>query len=135
MVPRYLDRTPSGRRCDEGSAAVEAAILFPAVLVLVMAVIQAGVYYHARDAARWAANGGAVAGAVHGGAAAEAEARDRIERAGGSSLLEDAAVSASDTGTDVTVTVRGTAKTFVPGLPPLTVTQTVTTPVERFTAP
>jgi len=109
--------------------------LFPAVLALVMTVIQAGVYYHARDAARWAANGGAVAGAVHGGAAAADEARARLDRAGGSSLLEDASVDATDTATDVTVTVRGTAKTFVPGLPPLTITQTVTAPVERFTAP
>lgn len=137
-------RRPSGRApCgkarpgDEGSAAIEAAILFPFILLLVITVFQAGVYYHARNVARSAANGGAVVGAVLGGSAVEAdsEARTRIERAGGASLLDGAAVTATRTGSEVTVTVKGTAKTFVPGLPPLTVTQTVAAPVERFTAP
>jgi len=122
---------------DEGSAAIEAAILFPIVLLLVMTIIQAAVYYHAQDVVQSAANGGAVVGALRDGTsdAAEAEARARIERAGGTSLLDDYDVSATHTGTEVTITVRGTAKTFIPGLPPLKVTQTVIAPVERFTAP
>jgi len=123
------------RRSDAGSAAVEAVVLYPFVLLLVMTVIQAGVYFHARDAARWAANGGAVVAAVHGQGDGGDEARARLERAGGSTLLEDAVVTTSDDGVGVTITVTGVAKTFVPGLPALKVTQTVTVPSERFTAP
>jgi len=44
-------------------------------------------------------------------------------------------VAVSRTGTQVVVTVEGRALTFVPGLPDLTVSQTVSAPVERFTAP
>jgi len=109
--------------------------LYPFVLLLVMTVIQAGVYFHARDAARWAANGGAVVAAVHGQGDGGDEARARLERAGGSTLLEDAVVTTSDDGVDVTITVTGVAKTFVPGLPALKITQTVTVPSERFTTP
>lgn len=130
-------RVPRARPHDTGSAAIEAVILFPVILALVMTIIQAAVFYHARDAAQSAANGGALAAAVRDGTAeaARAEAQSRIDRAGGSSLLEGTTVTAARNGTQVTVTVRGTAKTFVPGLPPLTVTQTVTAPVERFTTP
>lgn len=128
-------RAKCGRHKDAGSAAIEAVILFPVILALVMAIIQAAVYYHARDAARWAANGGIAAGAVGDAPAAQAEAQARVDRAGGSSLLEDATVTATRVDGQVTVTVEGTAKTFVPGLPPLKVSQTVAAPVERFTTP
>lgn len=125
------------RKTDEGNAAVEAAILFPFILLLVIMIIQVAVFYHARNTAQSAANGGAVVGAARDGSAAEAEAEawDRIDRAGGYSLLDDYAATATRTGTEVTVRVEGTAKTFVPGLPPLTVTRTVSAPVERFTTP
>jgi Flp pilus assembly protein TadG len=131
------DGAPRRRRPEDGSAAIEAVILFPVVLLLVMAIIQAAVYYHARNVAQSAANGGAVVGAFQDGTAdtAAAEARARIERAGGRSLLEGSEVVATRTGTQVTVTVEGHAITFVPGLPDLTVRQSVSAPVERFVAP
>ncbi|MDR3068766.1 MAG: pilus assembly protein [Cellulomonas sp.] len=63
------------QRYDEGSAAIEAAILFPFVLLLVITVFQASVCFHARNVALSAANGGAAIGAVEDGSAAEAEVR------------------------------------------------------------
>ncbi len=134
MAPRRMAR----RRDDRGSsAAIEGIILFPLVLLLVMTIIQAAVYFHAQNTAQNAANGGVVAGAGTDGtrAAAEAAVQDRLDRAGGSSLLTGTTVIATRTADEVTVTVQGTSLTFVPGLPPLTVTSTVTAPVERFTAP
>jgi Flp pilus assembly protein TadG len=112
-------------------------ILFPFVLLLAVSVIQAGVFFHARDVARSAANGGALAGALEGGsaAAAQSEAQSRIDRAGGTSLLESSSVTATRTATQVTVTVEGRALTFLPLLPDLDVTQSVSAPAERFTAP
>lgn len=134
--PRGTPAAGAGRRpADDGSVALEAVILFPIVLLLVMTTIQAGVYYHARNTAQNAANGAVMVGAGTGGTttAAQNEARDRLDRAGGSSLLTGSTVTATRTTTDMTVTVKGEAVTFVPGLPPLTVSSTVTAPVEQFT--
>ena len=102
-----------------------------------MTIFQVAVYYHARNCAQSAANGGAMVGAVQGGSAdlADAEARARIERAGGASLLDDATVTATSDGTQVQVRVEGTAVTFVPFLPALKVSRTVVAPVEQFTVP
>jgi len=122
------------RRNEEGNAPIEAAIIFPIMLLTIMTVIQAGVYYRAREAARTAANGAALAAAVEDGTAEQAvtKAQARIDAAGGSSLLQDTRVWAERDDETLTVHVTGHAMTFVPGLPDLGVDVTVAAPVERF---
>ena len=42
-------------RDDTGAAGIEAVILYPVVLVLIFAIIQGGIVFHARNVARSAA--------------------------------------------------------------------------------
>ena len=119
---------------DDGMAPIEAAIIFPVVLLMIMTIIQVGVYYHARDTARTAANGAALAAAAEDGTVEQAvtAAQDRIDRAGGTSLLQGTRTWAERDDETLTVHVTGHALTFVPGLPDLSVDVSVAAPVERF---
>lgn len=106
------------------------------VVTVVLLGFQVMLLFSGRNAARDAANAAVIAGAVERGSvqAAEAEARARVERAGGTSLLFDSQVEVKADSSTVTCTVTGEILSIVPFVP-ITVRQTATAPLERFYTP
>src|SRR3954447_20575986 len=124
------------RRPDErGSATLEIAVLFPAVLVATFGLIQGALYYHARDVALAAASNGLTAARARTGSGEEGRqaAAAFVQRAGGEDVLLSASVSSVRTANTATVTVTGRTLSLVPGLPGWSVSQSASGPVERFT--
>jgi Flp pilus assembly protein TadG len=128
---------PAARRGRQrGSVSVETLMVTLLVVLVVLTGFQVMLLFAGRNAARDAANAAVIAGAVERGSvqAADAEAKARLERAGGSNLLFDPSVQVRvDDGT-VTCTVSGEILSLVP-LVPITVHQTATAPLERFSTP
>ena len=122
-------------RDDRGEAVTETVIVVPALLLLIMVVIQFGLWYHAQHVVQAAAQEGARAARAEG-----ATADDGLERAmtfvaqvGGQSV-HDAEVTSERSPDGVTVRVSGEAPAVVPGLR-LGVSAAAVSPVEEFTAP
>lgn len=121
------------RRRDEGVATVEAAILMPLVMLLVLLAIQIGLVHHARQSVIAAAQAGGQDAASVGGTADTGKARAEVflARVAGNEL-HDTAVQVSATGETVTVEVTGSVVSVLPGWKPR-VGGTVQVPVERLT--
>jgi len=130
-------RRRSARSNDRGSASLEIAVLFPAVLLAAFGLIQGALYYHARDVALAAATDGLTAARARTGSGEQGRqaAAAFVERAGGEDVLQASSVSAVRTLTTATVTVTGRTMSLLPGLPSWSVSQTASGPVERFTRP
>lgn len=114
---------------DRGYSAIEAVIVLPVVVMLVMGLIQFVLFLLASNVAQTAANKAALAGASY-----QASPADGVERAtnwlDGQSLLRDAAVSsAGSTADSVRITVTGTTVTLLPGWT-LTIRESAVQPVE-----
>ncbi|OIV35450.1 hypothetical protein BIV57_21515 [Mangrovactinospora gilvigrisea] len=112
------------------------AILFPVVLMLVLLVVQAGLWWYARQTALTAAREGSEAARMYGAtpAAGAARARSVLDRL--STGLSDKQVStAGSDGQDVRISVSVRAVSLVPGVPGKKLTQQVVAPVERWTVP
>lgn len=119
-------------RPDEGAATAELVIAMPLLLLIVMFVIQAGVWMHATHVAQAAATRAASTAAVYEGSAANGQAAGAQTLAAiGSGVLKAPAVSVTRTATQVRVEVTGTAATVVPGVR-WRVKAVVVRPVERF---
>ncbi|TVZ84784.1 TadE family protein [Streptomyces sp. BK340] len=129
-------RWRSQRRDDRGDASIQMAIIFPVVLLATIAVIQASMWYFARQIALTAAREGATAARAYqaGPGDGAARARSVLERTAGDSL-RGYSVSVSSDGQRVRVEVSGTAMSMIPGLSGLQVTQSASGPVERWTVP
>ncbi|MGW3134982.1 TadE/TadG family type IV pilus assembly protein [Streptomyces sp. NPDC001139] len=123
-------------RDDRGDTAIQMAIVYPFVLLATLAVIQASMWYYARQIALTAAREGATAARAYQSSPADgaAQARDVLGRTAGDSL-SSYSVSASSDGQRVQVQVSGTALSMIPGLSGLRVTQSASGPVERWTVP
>ncbi|WP_275293508.1 TadE/TadG family type IV pilus assembly protein [Amycolatopsis sp. La24] len=122
---------------DAGAETVGLAILFPLVLLLILAAVQGGLWWHAHSVVSQAAQTGADAGRPVGATgrdAAEA-ARSFVDRAG-HGMLTAPQVDGSMSPQVVQVDVSGTAIRLVPipGLD-LRVTATARVVKERFTVP
>jgi hypothetical protein len=101
----------------------------PAVLLLVMGVVQFVLFLLASDVAQTAANKGALAGASY-----QASPGDGVERAGnwvgGQRLLREVSVSSGGSTADsVRITVTGSTITLLPGWT-LTISESAEQPVE-----
>lgn len=119
-------------RSDAGAATAELAIAMPLLLLIVMFVIQAGVFMHATHVAQSAATRTANAAAGYqSSAAAGRDAGEQTLAAIGDGVLKDPSVSVTRTATEVRTEITGTAATVVPGVR-WTVRATVVRPVERF---
>jgi len=122
-------------RGDRGSTSVELAVLFPVMLLVITALIQYALWFHARSVALAAAQEGVTAARVYTAdpAAGLERARTFIDtHADG--VLTDVAVTATNPGPDqVGVEVTGRSLSLLPGVPGLLVTQSAEGPVERFT--
>ncbi|MFF0386837.1 TadE family protein [Streptomyces sp. NPDC004286] len=127
-------RTRLAVRGDQGETAVSMAIVFPFVLLVTVAVVQASMWYYARQIALTAAREGVTAARAYQAGPGEGAARAQnvLARTAGDSL-RGYAVSAGSTGQRVQVRVSGTAQSMIPGLSGLRITQSASGPVERWT--
>lgn len=129
-------RTPwCARRREAGQAAIQTAILLPLVFFLIIAAVQATLWFAGRQVAIAAASEGArvaaaEAGTTGSGQAAAVQFASTTGR--GFLLLPRATVTRSDA--TATVTLTGRTQSLVGGWD-LTITQSASMPVERLTAP
>ncbi|MEV0396514.1 TadE/TadG family type IV pilus assembly protein [Polymorphospora rubra] len=119
-------------RPDAGAATAELAVAMPLLLLLVMLVIQAGLWMHATHVAQTAATRAANAAAGYQSSAATGhDAGGQTLAAIGDGVLKDPSVSVTRTATEARAEITGTAATVVPGVR-WTVRATVVRPTERF---
>ncbi len=122
-------------RPDAGAASTELVIAMPLLLLIVMLVIQAGVWMHATHVAQAAATRVAsTAAAYESSAAAGQGAGGDTLAAIGDGVLKNPSVSVTRTATEVRVQIGGTAASVVPGVR-WRVEAVVVRPVERWTDP
>ncbi|GGR05092.1 membrane protein [Streptomyces pilosus] len=112
------------------------AIVYPFVLLVAIAVIQASLWYYARQIALTAAREGVTAARAYQASPADgaARAQEVLGRTAGDSLRSPT-VTAGSTGERIRIQVSGTAQSLIPGIPGLTITQSASGPVERWTVP
>jgi Flp pilus assembly protein TadG len=119
-------------RPDAGGATAELVVAMPLLLLMVMFIVQAGVWMHATHVAQAAATRAAnTAAAYNSSAAAGQNAGTQTVTALGGGVLIDPRVSVTRTATEVRVEVDGTAETVVPGIH-WAARAVVVRPVERF---
>jgi Flp pilus assembly protein TadG len=104
----------------------------PLLLLIIMFVIQAGVWVHATHVAQAAATRAANAAAAYQASVAAGQSAGHDTLAAiGSGVLKNPTVTVTRTATEVRVETVGTAETVVPGIR-WTVRAVVARPVERF---
>lgn len=134
------DTRPGRRRArgpESGAATTELVLATPALLMLLMLLVQFGLWYHAVHVARAAAQEGARAARVEGGtgAAGEARAREFLSAVAPRLIILDEGSPTADRNLDeVRVEVRGTVLQVVPFMT-LGVSGEAEGPTERFRAP
>ena len=124
-----MRRVRARRWNDTGAATTTLAIVTPAVLVLLMLAVQAGLFWQARQRADAAATRAAAAAAQLDGSSASGEAAAQTFLAG--APLEDAAVTVTRDAEHARATVTGTTPALVPGVV-WQVTAVAEAPRERF---
>ena len=119
-------------RPDAGAATAELVIAMPLLMLIIMFVIQAGVWMHATHVAQAAATRAAsVAAAYQSSATAGQQAGTDTLAAIGHTILQDPTVTVIRTATEVRVEITGTAEAVVPGVH-WPVRAVVVRPVEIF---
>ena len=124
---------PRGRG-DEGLSTVEAVFTVPVMVIIVLAIVQAALWWYGRQVASTAADEAARTARAYAATAADGQARGRdyistVDPDG--STLRSRHVYVTRTATTVTVRVTGEVVSIVPFLNP-DVDVTVTAPVERY---
>jgi len=119
-------------RGEAGVSTLEAVLVFPALLLLLMLIIQFALWYHASDLATAAAQDGTRAARVEGATASDgaAEANQLLDQTG-RSILQGRQVLVERTRDVTRVEVRGTCIELVPFLH-LPVHAVAESPTERF---
>jgi hypothetical protein len=117
---------------DRGAVTVEIAGNTTLMLATLLVGVQVVMWGMAALGAHYTANHAAQTARVHGSTAAAGQAdADAILRSAVGNALDDPRTTVIRTATTVTVTVRGTAISIIPGFRPA-VTVTVQAPVERL---
>ncbi len=120
---------------ERGAASVELAVTFPVVLLLVMTLIQAALWFYARSVALGAAQEGAREGRVQPASTARAQsAAEGFLDQTAEDLLTGRDVTVAGSPSSIEVTVTGTSISLFPGLSGWAVTQSAVGPVERPTS-
>jgi Flp pilus assembly protein TadG len=116
---------------DRGEVSLQVVLLTPVLLVLVLAVVQTALWYHAAQLAENAASDGASAAARHGAGTGlgTGALRDFVSDAGGA--LVAGRVDVDGTAMVATATVH--VPHVLPGWPD-TVTRQARSPIERLTS-
>ena len=119
-------------REERGDATVEAVLAVPVLLLLIMLVIQFGLYYHASHTAEAAAQEGVRVARAERASATDGQRRAEDFMADAApTLVDDVTVVATRDADVARVDVRGTVHSIVPGLN-LTIHAEAQSPVERF---
>ena len=120
-------------RAEHGEAFVEAALVGLVVMLLVLGLLQFGLWYHAQHVVIGAAQEGAHAAALDGAAPSDGERRAvEVAAAGLGSLSEIFSVSSSDGEDSTEMRVRATLAPLVPLFPSLTLSAEARAFKERF---
>jgi Flp pilus assembly protein TadG len=129
LLARLRDRV---RADEEGNASIVGAILLPLLFVFILAIVQAGMVYHANNTARAIANTTVQATRLEDGTveAGQAAASSRLQMVG-PNLILNPAVAVSRTPETASATVTGRVQSILPGLR-FPIEQTATGPVERW---
>jgi Flp pilus assembly protein TadG len=103
-------------RDESGSATASFVVLFPVLIVMFMALVQWGLYFHAQSLVDAAAQDGSRAAQDAGGTPDDgrAVADQLLADATGSGLLENVTVEINDANGSVSATVRGHVRSLVP---------------------
>ncbi|MFC5830051.1 TadE/TadG family type IV pilus assembly protein [Nonomuraea insulae] len=118
---------------ERGSATLEAAVVYPVVLLLVLLAVNVALWFHARNLALSAAQEGLRVGRAYGSSLEAGKgAAERFAREVGASFLLSPEVEARRGGDAVSVTVRGQAISLIPALT-VSVDQVAQAPVEKWT--
>lgn len=122
---------------DRGDAAIQAAIIYPIVLIVFITGVQAAMWGYARNIAQTAAREGVTAGRLYGASPAEgaARARSALDRLAGNNLTNRTVSAAGSTPERVHIRVSGTATSLIPGVPNWSVSAEAFGAVERWTTP
>ena len=128
--------TTTTKTHDRGSSTVELSILAPLALVLLLGLLQAGLWWHTRSLCTHAAQQGATAAATASGSSSSGEQAARGFLARSPSAATAPEVSAHAGAAEVTVRVSATATLVlpIPGLQ-VPVEHTAHMSKERFTTP
>jgi len=129
--------TPPGRRrrTDRGSASVQLVIAVPALMLCLLFIVQAAVWWHATHIAQAAATRAADAARVDGGSAAAGErAGRRTATVLGADVLRDPHVTVARQEDQTRAEVRGVALAVAPGAR-WPVRAVAVAPTERFLPP
>ncbi|WP_370026411.1 TadE/TadG family type IV pilus assembly protein [Planotetraspora sp. GP83] len=113
---------------------MEAALVYPVVLLLILLAVNAALWFHARSIALAAAQEGVRAGRAYSSSLSAGQAAaERFVRQVGGSFLTSAQVGAERNTDTVVVTVRGQAISLIPLLT-LSVEQVSRAPAEKWTS-
>lgn len=128
-------RAVGGSDRERGLITLEIAILFPVLLAVIVAIVQYGLWYHARSLALAAAQQGVTAARTYTAepAAGTQAAREFLDTHAADTLTSVTITTATAGPGQVGVQVSGRAMSIVPGIPGLDVTQSAAGPIERFT--
>ncbi len=130
--------TPPRQRAparDRGSVTVELAIVFPVLLLIITALIQYALWFHARSLALAAAQQGITVARAYGSTtdAGRDSALAFVADHGADTLLDTSATAFSPGVGQVQVVVTGRSLSVLPGVGGIAVSQSAAGPVERFT--
>ena len=117
-------------RDERGMTTIQVAILFPAVLIWLMLIVQYGLWWHAKQVANAAAAEAVDAAQVQESSAADGESAAASYLAQSGSLT-GVTITVDRPPTVVVAEVRGDAPQLVPGIS-WSVTARSEAPVERF---
>jgi Flp pilus assembly protein TadG len=121
-------------RDQRGDATVEAVLATPVLLLLIMMVIQFGLWYHASHVATAAAQEGVSAARVETATAQDGRLRaQRFMASAAPALVDGVSVTATRDTESARVDVDGTVHSLIPGIN-LHVHGAAQSPVERFRA-
>jgi Flp pilus assembly protein TadG len=119
-------------RDERGDETIEAVLVTPVLFMLIMVVIQFGLWYHASHVAEAAAQQGTSVARVEDATAADGRASAQQFMAdAASALVDNVTVTATRDNNTAQVRVDGTLHSIVPGLT-LHVHGEAQSPVERF---
>ncbi len=120
---------------DRGYGVIEMVITIPAMITLIMFVVQFSLIWHARHVAQAAAEEGLRTGRAYQATPADGKARaEQYLRAIAPHLIVRSAVLTDPSPTNLTVVVTGEVTSLVP-FATFSVRESASGPVERFVAP
>ncbi len=118
-------------RGDRGNADIEHVLIYPVLLLFIFAIVQTGVYFHARNMALAAAESGVREGRIAASAQVGAEtAQSYLDQVANQTFTDVSVSAAGSSATEVQVTVTGTVPSLFPGLWDIEVSQSARGPIE-----